>query len=151
MRRYDELVAEALARVREIQPWEPHDRMAAGNQPILLDVREREIVVICRSGKRSALAADLLQLMRYARVASLKTGICGWMLSAIRWMPTARTRCSLRACARGSASRERPDAGQVFFGVKAEPLNRMPAQPVFMKLRMFGWSVPWGFFSTSSR
>lgn len=46
--------------------------------PQLAAAREREIVVICRSGWRSVLAARTMQLMGYADVASLKTGIKGW-------------------------------------------------------------------------
>ncbi|MFA6013922.1 MAG: rhodanese-like domain-containing protein [Gallionellaceae bacterium] len=40
--------------------------------------RSREIVVICRSGKRSVLAADVMQLMGFSNVKSLKTGVRGW-------------------------------------------------------------------------
>jgi len=46
--------------------------------PALVEAREREIVVICRSGKRSVLAADVMQQMGYTRVRSLKTGMRGW-------------------------------------------------------------------------
>jgi rhodanese-related sulfurtransferase len=46
--------------------------------PELVEARQREIVVICRSGKRSVLAADVMQQMGYARVLSLKTGMRGW-------------------------------------------------------------------------
>src|SRR5512145_2399271 len=105
MARYDDLVAEALTRVKEIMPWDLSRALAAGSKPILLDVREPaefemlripgsinvprgvleqscewdydetlpllagghglEIVVICRSGKRSALAADTMLRMSY--------------------------------------------------------------------------------------
>ena len=118
MKRYDDLVAEALTRVKEIMPWDLSRRLSAGNRPLLLDVREptefdalripgsinvprgileqscewdydetvpelaagreREIVVICRSGKRSALAADVMQQMGFASVVSLRTGVRGW-------------------------------------------------------------------------
>jgi rhodanese-related sulfurtransferase len=118
MKRYDELVADALTRVKEIMPWDMSRRLAAGDAPVLLDVREaaefvllhipgsinvprgvleqscewdydetlpllaagheREIVVICRSGKRSVLAADTLLQMGYGNVVSLKTGVRGW-------------------------------------------------------------------------
>ncbi len=118
MNSYDDLVAEALTRVKEIMPWDLSRTLAAGNKPILLDVREpvefamlhipdsinvprgvleqscewdydetvpelaggrnRELVVICRSGKRSALAADIMQKMGFAKVVSLKTGVRGW-------------------------------------------------------------------------
>jgi rhodanese-related sulfurtransferase len=46
--------------------------------PELVKARDREIVVICRSGKRSALAADVMQQMGYRKVRSLKTGMRGW-------------------------------------------------------------------------
>jgi rhodanese-related sulfurtransferase len=46
--------------------------------PELVQAREREIVIICRSGNRSVLAAHTMQLMGYSRVKSLKTGIRGW-------------------------------------------------------------------------
>ncbi|MDE2310647.1 MAG: rhodanese-like domain-containing protein [Betaproteobacteria bacterium] len=118
MSRYDDLVAEALARVKEIMPWDLNRSLAAGSKPILLDVREpaefamlripgsinvprgvleqscewdydetvpelaagreQEIVVICRSGNRSVLAADMMQRMGFANVVSLKTGVRGW-------------------------------------------------------------------------
>jgi len=118
MSRYDDLVAEALARVKEIMPWDLSRSLTAGNKPVLLDVREpaefamlripgsinvprgvleqscewdydetvpelaagreREIVVICRSGKRSVLAADMMLRMGYTNVVSLKTGMRGW-------------------------------------------------------------------------
>jgi len=40
MSRYDDLVAEALTRVKEIMPWDLSRSLAAGDKPILLDVRE---------------------------------------------------------------------------------------------------------------
>jgi len=46
--------------------------------PELADARDREIVLICRSGKRSVLAADVMQQMGYKDVKSLKTGMRGW-------------------------------------------------------------------------
>ncbi|MBI5919771.1 MAG: rhodanese-like domain-containing protein [Nitrosomonadales bacterium] len=118
MKRYDDLVAEALTRVQEIMPWDLSRRLTAGDAPLLLDVREaaefallhipgsinvprgvleqscewdydetvpalaarreQEIVVICRSGKRSVLAADVLRQLGYCNVVSLKTGVRGW-------------------------------------------------------------------------
>lgn len=47
-------------------------------EPELVMAREREIVVICRSGYRSVLACSVMQLMGYRSVVSLKTGIKGW-------------------------------------------------------------------------
>jgi rhodanese-related sulfurtransferase len=46
--------------------------------PELVQAREREIIVICRSGNRSVLAAYVMQRMGYRSVKSLKTGIRGW-------------------------------------------------------------------------
>ena len=46
--------------------------------PELVEAREKEIVVACRSGNRSILAAYTMQLMGYEKVASLKTGLKGW-------------------------------------------------------------------------
>ncbi len=46
--------------------------------PELACGRDTAIVVICRSGKRSALAAYTLQQMDFSNVRSLKTGLRGW-------------------------------------------------------------------------
>lgn len=118
MKRYAELLADALTRVREIMPWDLRDRLASGREIVLLDVREpaefeaahiagsinvprgvleqacewdydetapelaggraRPIVVVCRSGHRSVLAADVLQTLGFVDVVSLKTGLRGW-------------------------------------------------------------------------
>ena len=118
MKRYADLLADALERVREIMPWDLADRLAQPEPPLLLDVREpaefdaariegsinvprglleqacdwdydvteprlaggraTEIVVVCRSGNRSVLAADVMREMGFERVRSLKTGVRGW-------------------------------------------------------------------------
>lgn len=44
----------------------------------LADARGRQVVVVCRSGNRSALAAHTMQLMGYSNVCSMKTGLRGW-------------------------------------------------------------------------
>lgn len=118
MKTYSELVAECLADVAEIMPWDLADKLRQPSPPLLLDIREpqefealhiegsihvprgilesacdwdyddtvpalaggreREIVVICRSGNRSVLAAHTLQRMGFKHVVSLKTGVRGW-------------------------------------------------------------------------
>ena len=118
MKRYSDLVADALTRVKEIQPWDLSRQLSAGKPLVLLDVREPaefdtlhipgsinvprgvleqscewdfdetvpmlaagrelDIVVICRSGYRSALVADVMQQMGYTGVVSLRTGVRGW-------------------------------------------------------------------------
>lgn len=47
-------------------------------EPTLVEAREQPIVVICRSGNRSVLAAHTMQLLGYQAVYSLKTGLRGW-------------------------------------------------------------------------
>ena len=46
--------------------------------PELVKARDKPIVLICRSGNRSVLAAYTMQLMGYENVKSLKTGLKGW-------------------------------------------------------------------------
>jgi len=46
--------------------------------PELASARDREVVIICRSGNRSALAAYTMQRMGFRQVTSLKTGLRGW-------------------------------------------------------------------------
>lgn len=46
--------------------------------PELVQARERPVVLVCRSGSRTALAALTLQQMGYAQVYSMKSGLRGW-------------------------------------------------------------------------
>jgi rhodanese-related sulfurtransferase len=46
--------------------------------PDLAGNKEQEIIVICRSGNRSILAANTMHLMGFTNVVSLKTGVRGW-------------------------------------------------------------------------
>lgn len=46
--------------------------------PELVKARKKPILVICRSGNRSVLAAQTMFLLGYEDVTSLKTGIKGW-------------------------------------------------------------------------
>jgi rhodanese-related sulfurtransferase len=118
MKNYVDFLADALRRVREIQPWDLNRQLMGDRPPLLLDVREPveysmiripgsinvprgvleqacewdfeetvpdlagrrvgSIVVVCRSGNRSILAADVMQQMGFADVVSLKTGVRGW-------------------------------------------------------------------------
>jgi rhodanese-related sulfurtransferase len=118
MKRYADLLADALTRVRETMPWDLAAQLKGERPPLLLDVREPAefarariagsinvprgvleqacewdydetvpelvrgrdlpIVVVCRSGQRSVLAADVMQRLGFADVVSLKTGVRGW-------------------------------------------------------------------------
>jgi len=46
--------------------------------PELAAAREIDIVLVCRSGNRTILAADVMQGMGYSAVRSLQTGLRGW-------------------------------------------------------------------------
>ncbi len=46
--------------------------------PELVRAHDRPILVVCRSGNRSLLAAQTMQTMGYTKVYSLKTGLRGW-------------------------------------------------------------------------
>lgn len=46
--------------------------------PELVEARDKEVVVICRSGNRSIFVAEVMQKMGYQHVVSLKTGLRGW-------------------------------------------------------------------------
>jgi len=46
--------------------------------PELIEARDREIVVICRSGNRSLLAALTMKIMGFNNVKSMQTGLRGW-------------------------------------------------------------------------
>lgn len=50
----------------------------AETEPELVEARQRPVVVVCRSGNRSALAAFVMKLIGYENVSSLKLGIKGW-------------------------------------------------------------------------
>jgi len=47
-------------------------------EPELVRAREREVIIVCRSGYRSILAAYNLQLLGFQHVYSLRTGLRGY-------------------------------------------------------------------------
>lgn len=46
--------------------------------PALVNGRDKEIIVICRSGLRSVLGTQMLQMMGFENASSMKTGLRGW-------------------------------------------------------------------------
>ena len=46
--------------------------------PAMVEGREKEIIIICRSGLRSVMATHRLQSMGFGNVSSMKTGLRGW-------------------------------------------------------------------------
>ena len=47
-------------------------------EPELVMARDRYVIVVCRSGNRSLLAARTLSILGYNNVVNLKTGLRGW-------------------------------------------------------------------------
>lgn len=50
----------------------------AETEPALVTARDKPVVIICRSGNRSALAAEVLEQVGFTDVRSVKLGIKGW-------------------------------------------------------------------------
>ena len=118
MKTFDQLVADATARVEQWMPWDlqsaleqqpnllmidvreadefqsmqikgslniPRGILEAASEygfdetePRLADARAEQVIVICRSGRRSCLAADTLKQLGFEKAISLKTGLRGW-------------------------------------------------------------------------
>lgn len=53
--------------------WGYSDTVAA-----LASARQKPVVLVCRSGNRTALAAQTLQQLGFEQVISMKTGVRGW-------------------------------------------------------------------------
>jgi rhodanese-related sulfurtransferase len=47
-------------------------------EPKLVKARDQDVIVICRSGHRSVLAAYTMKMLGYEKPISLKTGLRGW-------------------------------------------------------------------------
>jgi rhodanese-related sulfurtransferase len=149
MKRYIDLLADALTRVGELMPWDLHPKLALAQPPLLLDVREpaefaqvrlagsvnvprglleqacewdfddtlpalaggrdTEIVVLCRSGNRSVLAADLMLTLGFKHVVSLKTGLRGWNDAELPLIDAAGGAADVDAAETWLASVVRPD------------------------------------------
>ena len=50
----------------------------AETEPALVTARGKPVVVICRSGNRSALACEVMEMIGFADVRSVKLGVKGW-------------------------------------------------------------------------
>ena len=46
--------------------------------PELANARDKEVILLCRSGNRTVMAATIMQEMGYSSVYSLKSGLRGW-------------------------------------------------------------------------
>lgn len=56
----------------------PHD-VVRGDDPRLKDWKDKPVLVYCRSGRRSGLAADKLEQAGFSRVQKLKGDMPGWV------------------------------------------------------------------------
>lgn len=63
--------------------------------PVLAQARDKPVVLVCRSGNRSALAALTLQALGYQHVYSMKTGVRGWNDYELPLFNTAGERVSV--------------------------------------------------------
>ena len=77
--------------------------------PELAAGRARAIVVVCRSGQRSLLAADTLLRLGFVDVASLKSGVRGWNDFERELVDGMQVRVDGDAADTLLASRPRPD------------------------------------------
>lgn len=78
-------------------------------EPELAQARTRPIVVVCRSGNRSLLAADTLQRLGFTDVVSLRTGLRGWSDAELPLVDGAGLALDADEAERRLASRLRPD------------------------------------------
>jgi 3-mercaptopyruvate sulfurtransferase SseA len=78
MKKFLDLISDCLGEVAEIMPWDLEEWDYEETIPELVKAREREIVVVCRSGYRSVLSAFSMKMLGYPNVVSLKTGLRGW-------------------------------------------------------------------------
>lgn len=75
----------------------------------LVEARDRDVVVVCRSGNRSVLAAHTMQLMGYTRVSSMKTGLRGWNDYELQLVNSAGMTVSVEEADEFFTTRLRPD------------------------------------------
>ncbi len=78
-------------------------------EPLLVNAREREVVVVCRSGNRSILAAHSLQVLGFNHVVSLKTGLRGWNDSKLPLVDHADNPVTIEEADRYFFTRIRPE------------------------------------------
>lgn len=75
----------------------------------LVEARDINIVVVCRSGNRSILAAHTMQLMGYTRVSSMKTGLRGWNDYELQLVNSTEQAVSVEEADEFFSTRLRPD------------------------------------------
>ena len=81
--------------------------------PELASAREKKVILVCVGGERSAMAADILQVMGYKDIYNMKTGLRGWNDSEY---PLVRK----------DGSTVDPDDGDAYFNRPARPEQMGP-------------------------
>ena len=84
--------------------------------PDLVRARQRELVVVCRSGYRSVLAGSSLLLLGFTDVVSLRTGLRGWKDDEQPLVDAADAAVDL-------------DAADAYFTPRLRPDQRRPRDP----------------------
>lgn len=77
--------------------------------PELVEARQKDVVIICRSGNRSIFAADVMQQMGYKKVVSLKTGLRGWNDSELPLRDVTNNNVDIDAAEKYFAPHLRPE------------------------------------------
>lgn len=82
--------------------------------PALVQARQSPVVLLCRSGNRTVLAAWTLQQMGFEQVQSLKTGLRGWSDDD-------------RPMVDGDGKPVDPDDAYAYFNAKPKPEQMRPS------------------------
>lgn len=56
----------------------PHDRIT-GSEPVLKDWKQKPVVIYCRSGRRAALASEVLEKQGFTKLEHLSGDMEGWL------------------------------------------------------------------------
>ena len=106
MKTFAQIAAEIAPKIKEMMPWDAEEYLEEHPETLIVDIREthvprgilenacewdfeetepelvkarkKPVLLVCRSGNRTTLAAYTLQQMGYENVISLKTGLRGW-------------------------------------------------------------------------
>ena len=69
----------------------------------LEDLKDEEVIIHCRSGKRSMMACMVLDQMGFSNTYNLEGGILAWQAGRRARWPWASSRCSPRGSANSSS------------------------------------------------
>jgi rhodanese-related sulfurtransferase len=78
-------------------------------EPTLVNARQQAVLLVCRSGNRSLLAANTLKTLGFMRPISLKTGLRGWNDAELALVDAAGAAVSLEQADAYFTPKLRPD------------------------------------------